>query len=236
MISSVRIVACIFGVIAVLSVCLARYFWNESNLASDPPNRYRDPADWGHLAVGALFGATGLFSLSVRWPSAASLTVVISADLYLAVVLVVVAVRGDRSSEKRHAWAQKAIPHRLFALFSLSLTFLALVAAFGSLYLNSRGICPAGDFDCYSELPRVPDGDGKNTNDKRITRAAKHPKGLVTPLDGAYFSMVTMMTVGFGDYVAVNDEAKELVIFQLGSGGFLLLCAFPLVASRMATW
>jgi hypothetical protein len=48
--------------------------------------------------------------------------------------------------------------------------------------------------------------------------------------------MIKMMTVGYGDYVAVNDEAKGLVIFQIGSSGFLLLCAFSLVVSRIANW
>ena len=48
--------------------------------------------------------------------------------------------------------------------------------------------------------------------------------------------MIKMMTVGYEDYVAVNDEAKGLGIFQIGSSGFLLLCAFSLVVSRIANW
>jgi Ion channel len=232
----VRIVACILVVTAVFSVCLTRYFWLENNASSDPPNGYRNPADWAILALGTLFAATGLLSLSLRWSTAASLAIAISIDCYLAIVLVLAAVRADGSGQKQQPFVRKAIPHRLFALFFISLTFLALVVTFGNLYLNSRGICPVDAPDCYREAARIPSGGRASTNSQNIAVGTERRKGLVTTLDGAYFSMITMMTVGYGDFVAVNDQAKGLVIFQLGSSGFLLLCAFPLVVSRMATW
>jgi hypothetical protein len=236
MIYSVRILACILVVIAVFSVCLTRYFWLENNASNDPPNSYRNPADWAVLALGALFGASGLFSLSLRWSTAASLAIAIAIDCYLAIILIVVAVRADQSAQKQQLFVRRAIPHRLSSLFVLSLTFLALVVTFGNLYLNSRGICPADAPDCYREPAGMPVGGRESANSKNITGGTERQRGLTTTLDAAYFSMITMMTVGYGDYVAVNDEAKGLVIFQLGSSGFLLLCAFPLVVSRMAIW
>src|SRR6202012_2174098 len=144
-----QIVAWMLSVIGAVSVCLAQYFRSENNPSRDPPHRYRDPADWSHLAVGALCGGSGLFSLLFRWPTAPALAIAITVDCYLAVVLVLVAVRGDSGRDPGSAIAQKAPPHRVFALFSLSLTFLALVTTFGDLYLNSKGICPADDPDCY---------------------------------------------------------------------------------------
>ena len=59
---------------------------------------------------------------------------------------------------------------------------------------------------------------------------------LEGPLDALYFSSVTMMTVGFGDYVPLGEGAKLLVMGQLVSGMLLLFGGFPLLISRLSTF
>ncbi len=118
MIYSVLIVACFFGIIAVSALFLTRHFWGENHMTDEPPRCYKDSADWAHLAAGALFGATGLLSLSAEWSTAASLAIVVSVDFYLAVVLILIAIRSDRRKQGWDTLIERALPHRLFALFS----------------------------------------------------------------------------------------------------------------------
>jgi ion channel len=60
-------------------------------------------------------------------------------------------------------------------------------------------------------------------------------QALEGPMDALYFSSVTMMTVGFGDYVPLGG-AKLLVMGQLVSGMLLLFGVFPLLISRLSTF
>jgi ion channel len=61
-------------------------------------------------------------------------------------------------------------------------------------------------------------------------------QALESPLDALYFCSVTMMTVGFGDYVPLGEGAKLLVMGQLVSGMLLLFGVFPLLISRLSTF
>src|SRR5258708_4783341 len=128
--------------------------------------------------------------------------------------LVRAAIRSDG-----HVSISKSLPNNLAALALFMLLFIALMPSFGSMYLQSGGVCQAG-----VEAGHVGNSAGENF------------AALQTPLDALYFSCVTMMTVGYGDYVPVTPCARRLVIWQLRTGPLLLLSAFPLLLSRMAAF
>jgi hypothetical protein len=52
--------------------------------------------------------------------------------------------------------------------------------------------------------------------------------------DAVYFSVVTITTLGYGDFVPTEPKSRRLVIYELGSGFLLLLFIFPVLASRIA--
>lgn len=54
--------------------------------------------------------------------------------------------------------------------------------------------------------------------------------------DALYFSVVTLTTLGYGDFVPHSTVAKWLVMAELGSGILLLVGAVPLVIARISTW
>ncbi|MBZ5521419.1 MAG: potassium channel family protein [Acidobacteriia bacterium] len=57
---------------------------------------------------------------------------------------------------------------------------------------------------------------------------------LSTRLDAAYFSAVTLTTVGFGDFAPVTAVSRWLVMWELASGFLSLLMIVPMLASRLA--
>jgi len=59
---------------------------------------------------------------------------------------------------------------------------------------------------------------------------------LRTITDGVYFSIVTMTTLGYGDFVPQSPLAKYIVVLELASGFLLLVAAVPLVISRLSSF
>jgi hypothetical protein len=96
-----------------------------------------------------------------------------------------------------------ALPHRFYSIFMAGFLIVAIVCSFAHLYLQSGGVYNAGG--------------------EKLTNAA----------DAVYFSVVTLTTLGYGDYVP-RTHARWLVIWELGSGLLLLLLIVPVLASRLA--
>jgi hypothetical protein len=62
----------------------------------------------------------------------------------------------------------------------------------------------------------------------------KGSEQLATAPDAAYFSAVTIMTLGYGDFVPTTSPSRWLAIGELSSGAMLLLLIVPALASRLA--
>jgi voltage-gated potassium channel len=56
---------------------------------------------------------------------------------------------------------------------------------------------------------------------------------LKTPVQAFYFSVVTMATVGYGDFVPTDDFSRLLVVFQLATGLVFVLAVAPAVLSLL---
>jgi Ion channel len=100
------------------------------------------------------------------------------------------------------------IPLRRVALALFPLLFLALVMSFAQLYRQNGHI----------------QGTSKEAQDAALTK----------PSDFAYFSLVTITTLGYGDYIPTDTTSRWLVMAELLSGALLLLGAIPVLASRLA--
>ena len=57
---------------------------------------------------------------------------------------------------------------------------------------------------------------------------------LSTVSDAVYFSTVTIMTLGYGDFVPTSKAGRQFVVWQLASGASLLLVVLPVLVSRLA--
>lgn len=59
-------------------------------------------------------------------------------------------------------------------------------------------------------------------------------QAIATDVDAVYFSYVTMVTLGYGDFVPTNDLAKIYVMCQISGSILLFFAALPLLVSRIA--
>jgi uncharacterized membrane protein len=66
-----------------------------------------------------------------------------------------------------------------------------------------------------------------------MSREPNQIAGLHTKVDGLYFTLSTLTTVGFGDVHAVSQPARVLVIIQLVFNGIFLAAAAGLLTSRI---
>lgn len=102
------------------------------------------------------------------------------------------------------------LPNKPLALIMVPALFLTLVMCFADLYIASQKVV-------------------------RVTPPPENQAELLTqPWDAAYFSLLTMTTLGYGDYTPQDQPTRKIVVGELLSGALLLLFTFPVLASRLA--
>jgi uncharacterized membrane protein YuzA (DUF378 family) len=157
-----------------------------------PPTLGKHWPTWGHLvfaAVAALLGALVLWQHLVYF----AFVVIGFADLYL--ILMLLSAAAKSSPKRQETWP--GLPRKLPALLILPCESLALVCAFGAVYLNTVS-------------------------------------GINSRLDAAYFSFVNLATFTYDTSVLTTSRSKAIAVVQIASGLLLLICAIPLLVSRLA--
>lgn len=182
--------------------------------------RETDKWDIVHVSAGLGFALFGYLSLRCGWCGRFSGAAVCLVDLYLVAVLLEAA---QRRSDK-HKFLQ--FPHRSWSILFVFLLLASLVFSFGNMYIKTGGV--------RHQVADLPDSATKTVQE---TSTGCGPAEILTHWgDAAYFSAVTMTTLGYGDYMPVNRRARMVVIWQLASGFLVLLLVLPVLASRLADW
>jgi hypothetical protein len=155
-----------------------------------------------HLVVSLLLFVGAWEALHFRrlgWPA------VIGIDLYL-FGLVFLAAR------RRYSW----LPTRLLALFTLPITFFALVLAFATVFLKCH---------CFEKRDLHMD-----SQTKKITVSSTR---LCNAVEATYVSLAVITTAA-PDYAPNNPPGRFAVAVEAVSGLLFLLVAFPILAARLA--
>jgi hypothetical protein len=174
-------------------------------------------ADVWHLLVGSVFALAGGLSLIFGWPLWIPILVVVGINTYQVLLLVEVAIR----SEGRRKII--GLPSRTWSLLLVVFMLATLVFAFGEIYLKIGGV-----FHVVEDVAPGRDTEGRAGSTQREVLASK--------LDACYFSLATITTLGYGDYVPATQLARLIVMWELGAGVLLVAVGFPLVVSRLATF
>jgi len=152
-------------------------------------NLWRSPIHFGFAVGLAVFGGATLW---LRLGSFAAGLVVFLADAYLLLMLWSAASRSPTGEE-----TLPRLPYKETAVVIFPSTLLALVFAFGALYLNTVG-------------------------------------GFTSARAAAYFSFVNLATFTYDPIILNTSCAKAIAACQIASGVLLLICAVPLLVSRLA--
>jgi Ion channel len=181
----------------------------------------KDPASL-HVLLGVLSFVLGTLGWFFGWGYGCFIFAVIT-DGYVFILLLLAALRADG-----YKCLQKLMPHKLFGFLLFILLFAGLVTSFAGVYIARGNVCDSSNVACISYTTSQQAGTGG--------RCLGLSKGSCETLrDGLYFSLVTITTVGYGDYAAKSDT-RWIVIAEICSGALLLLLAFPLLVSRMSDW
>jgi hypothetical protein len=169
-----------------------------------------------HLLGGLLVALAAVVSLVSGGPLWVPALLLTLTDAYLACVLWQVARLGEGRPELI------GVPSRERSLVQLSFLLVAVVCAFAQLYAGTGGVV-------HLVKDYVP-GEGPNG-------AGPAPREVLTDkLDACYFSLVTLTTLGYGDYVPATRPARGLVMWELANSVLLFLFALPLVVSRLSSY
>lgn len=68
-----------------------------------------------------------------------------------------------------------------------------------------------------------------------IVRNAPEGGALATAIESLYFSFVTMATLGYGEFVPIDDRARLIVVAHLGTELLFILAILPVLVSNIAT-
>ena len=175
-------------------------------------------SDKAHI-VGCLVGAgLSILALAKGWPIPAGI-VVVAVDLYLVLALVVAALRRDGAKSRL---AKIIFPTHAWSLLFFACLAICTVCGFASLYVGSKGVIhlsqDLADIEAHTLVNRKPDV----------------AEQLTDPFDALYFSVVTLATVGYGDYVPASAGARLLVTWEIGTGALLVAGTFALLISRIS--
>jgi Ion channel len=136
------------------------------------------------------------------------LLVIVLADLFVMSLIVCAAIKSTPANAGGDWESWPYLPTRLAALILLPSLLVALVVAFGSLYLWTKGVYLGG----------------------------KNGSLLTDHWDALYFSVVTITTLGYGDFLPVESCARWTVMGELASGIIMLVGALPLLVGRLTNW
>ncbi|GMR16622.1 MAG: hypothetical protein BMS9Abin31_0977 [Gammaproteobacteria bacterium] len=187
-----------------------------------------DKATKIHILMGGVLAAISLLALYFRWSGLVSGLVVILINIYLVAMLYEAFHRSAAERKiKNNVLLEKpayffSFPSRpwtgLLILFIVSTS----ISGFANMYIDSGDIAYLGP---------VVEISGSSVESKVII---PQPSIMRNQIDALYFSLVTMITLGYGDFLPVSTVARMLVMWQLATGGLLVIGIFPLIISRAA--
>lgn len=184
------------------------------------------PEDYWHLGAGCIAMLLGILSLAWDW-HAVAIVLMLLINVYMFALFVETGLRSsDRSSGPKGPNIM-SLPNRFWGPLQLLVLFIAAVSCFARLYIHTDAI------------QHVVSDKGYEAVDSAEVASDEQPNAseyLSDEIDAFYFSLVTITTLGYGDYAPASPTARHIVIWELVTTAQLVLFAFPLVTSRLSDY
>lgn len=184
-----------------------------------------------HLTAGFAVAALGVLSWLFGWNGYVSAAAAFACNLYLVSVLIEASVRAQQERKIVDGVPQPKprrffeFPERTWTLLLVQFLLAAVVFGFANMYIRSGGVR-------YQGPPAAIEQSG-HTFDRSVPPTDKSTR-LVDRIDALYYSVVTLSTVGYGEFVPTTRTARLLVLWQIGTGMLLFLGVFPLIVGRIS--
>jgi len=181
-----------------------------------------------HILLSGTLAALSFLALYFRWHGIISGVSVFLANVYLIAMLYEAAHRSGAARKIKDGilLAKPAyfFPFPAKAWIGLLVLFIVStsISGFANMYLYSEEVVYIG--------PVIETSNAQT--EVSITTPA--PSIMKNRIEALYFSLVTMITLGYGDFLPASALARLLVIWQLATGGLLVIGIFPLIISRAA--
>lgn len=187
-----------------------------------------DKATKIHLLLGGTLVITSVLALIFKWHGSLSGIVVILTNGYLLAILIEAANRAgeERKIKDGILLAKPAyyFPFPAKSWLGVLILFIVITTVFGfaNMYIASAEVIYVG--------PSIDILATSTTSGISIPP----PSILEDKIEALYFSLVTMITLGYGDFVPATTDTRLLVMWQLATGGLLVIGVFPLIVARVA--
>ena len=215
-----------------------------------------DHPNWSHLIVGFILSFLSLISLDLAWYYVPLITLVI-ADLYIISLMIEGAARsasierrkvdvrigteyyslspsmkkagsgeGDNST-RDYCFLQ--FPDRHVGLLQIVFLFFIVITSYASMYLASGGVVHnTKDVVCL-ELPY--DYCTSNPGDSCCAQTV-----VDTKTKAVYFSIVTLSTLGYGDFAPASEAARMIVVWEIVTSILLIIGVLQFLVSRITNF
>ncbi|MEZ4548206.1 MAG: ion channel [Thermodesulfobacteriota bacterium] len=212
--------------------------------------------NWSHLTAGFFLSALSLISLDFAWYYAPMIILIIT-DLYIISLLVEGASRsakierrkvdvrigteyyslspstkkadsgGGANNTKDYCFLQ--FPDRHAGLLQIVFLFFIVITSYASMYLASGGVVHnTKDVVCL-ELPY--DYCTSNPGDSCCDQTV-----VDTKTKAVYFSIVTLSTLGYGDFAPASETARMIVIWEIVTSILLIIGVLQFLVSRITNF
>jgi len=183
------------------------------------------------IAAAALT-LVAVLGLLFDWPLGGISVIAVLVDLYLFLALVEAALRSAKEENRPKSKWKFELPSLASSLVILPLLLIAVVFAFAGMYRQQT--CGVIHTIAETESMYGARSDTALAAPDATCIVNERVQPLRSRLDAVYFSAVTIMTVGYGDFAPGRPAARLLVLWELATGLLLLAGAFPLVMARLA--
>lgn len=218
--------------------------------------RMNDHPNWSHLIVGFILSFLSLISLDLAWYYVPLITLVI-ADLYIISLMIEGAARSASIERKKidvrigteyyslSPSTKKAasgegdngtrdycflqFPDRHVGLLQIVFLFFIVITSYASMYLASGGVVHnTKDVVCL-ELPY--DYCTSNPGDSCCAQTV-----VDTKTKAVYFSIVTLSTLGYGDFAPASEAARMIVVWEIVTSILLIIGVLQFLVSRITNF
>ena len=207
--------------------------------------------NWSHLIVGFVLSVLSLISLDFAWYHV-PLVIIVITDIYIVSLLIEGASRSAKTERRKvdvqigteyyslspsskksengtKDYSFLQFPDRHVGLLQIVFLFFIVITSFASMYLASGGVVHnTKDVACL----KLPDDHCFDNPGDPCCAAPV----VDTKTKAVYFSIVTLSTLGYGDFAPASETARVIVVWEIVTSILLIIGVLQFLLARITNF